>query len=160
MIRLATTDDLEEIAKLRYKMFDNIGTTQFLADEFLKTTRDYYSEQYRLSRCVHAVKEENGVIIGCAGGLIRTDDFLRHSFKTYEYGYVMDVYVEPEYRRKGIARSLVEMILRWHSGKAIKTVKLDASKLSGTLYQGLGFKSSIEMAIQISPIATLDSPQS
>jgi len=160
MIRLATTDDLEEIAKLRYKMFDNIGTTQFLADEFLKTTRDYYSEQYRLSRCVHAVKEENGVIIGCAGGLIRTDDFLRHSFKTYEYGYVMDVYVEPEYRRKGIARSLVEMILGWHSGKAIKTVKLDASKLSGTLYQGLGFKSSIEMAIQISPIATLDSPQS
>lgn len=148
MIRLATADDLEEIAKLRYKMFDNIGTTQFLVDEFLKQTRDYYSEQYRLSRCVHAVKEENGVIIGCAGGLIRTDDFLRHSFKTHEYGYIMDVYVEPAYRGNGIARSLVGMIMSWLSGKAIKTIKLNASKLSGTLYHGLGFKTSNEMAIQ------------
>lgn len=159
MIRLATTDDLEQIADLRHKMFDNIGTTQFLVDDFLKQTRDYYSEQYRLSRCVHAVKEENGIIIGCAGGLIRTDDFLRHSFKAHEYGYVMDVYVEPEYRRRGIARSLVETILSWLSGKAIKTIKLDASKLSGTLYQGIGFKPSIEMAMQASQKTTADQAQ-
>lgn len=152
MIRFASVNDLEAISQLRYKMFENIGTTHLLVDNFLSKTIEYYSEQYQLGKCLHALKEDKGVIVGCAGGIIRSDAFLDQSFKKSEYGYIMDVYVEPLYRRLGLARSLTEKIIGWLRNSDIAVVKLHPSKFAGTLYKGLGFASSIEMSLNMNEI--------
>ena len=149
MFRFATTDDLKAISRLRYKMFDEIGNAHLLVDDFLDKTVAYYTEQYRLGKCLHFVKEENGVIVACAGGIIRRDPFTQQFFKRCEYGYVMDVYVEPSHRRQGIARTLTEKIVDWLRTQDVVLATLHASRFAGTLYQSLGFASSIEMSLDL-----------
>lgn len=147
MIRRSTTEDLERISELRYEMFQEIGTEDLLAKDFQAATRVFYSEQYEMGHCIHAVYEEDSQIIACAGGIIRSDIFLKASFKNDKYGYIMDVYVLPSYRRKGIAHDLVLEVLKWFEGMDLSSVKLDASKLSGALYAKIGFHSSIQMTL-------------
>ncbi|MBC2604339.1 GNAT family N-acetyltransferase [Puniceicoccus vermicola] len=149
MNRFATVQDLPSIADLRFRMFDEIGTTGQLTDNFLSKTINFYTSEYENKVCIHVVSESDNSIIGCAGGLIRKDEFLQASFKQPNYGYLMDVYVLPNFRRKGVARSMIEMLWGWFEASNISTVNLDASRLSGDLYEKLGFKSSIQMTRKI-----------
>lgn len=149
MNRFATIQDLSKIAGLRYQMFNEIGTTDLLADDFLEKTIRYYTEEYKKKKCMHVVCERGGSIIGCAGGVIRTDDFLMASFTQSDYGYLMDVFVETEFRRKGIAKSMIEMLLPWFRSTGAYTIHLDASKLSGDIYRKLGFTASKQMTIKL-----------
>ena len=146
MNRFSTVQDLARIAELRLRMFDEIGTTNLLTDDFLQRTIHYYTGEYQKNKCIHVVCESDNSIIGCAGGLIRTDEFLSASFKQSDYGYLMDIFVSPEFRRKGIAKAMIETLLPWFETAGISTVNLDASRLSGDLYQKLGFTTSIQMA--------------
>ncbi len=50
------------------------------------------------------------------------------------------VLVLPEYRRRGIARRLMEHALGWCGEKGVKTVKLDATDMGRPLYASLGFE--------------------
>ncbi len=149
MNRFSTVQDLARIAELRFRMFDEIETTQLLTEDFLERTIHYYTGEYQKKKCIHVVCESDNSIIGCAGGLIRTDQFLSASFKQSDYGYLMDVFVSPEFRRKGIAKAMLEMLLPWFESAGISTVNLDASRLSGDLYQKLGFTTSSHMAKKI-----------
>lgn len=52
------------------------------------------------------------------------------------------IYVKPEFRRKGIARSISEELIRFAEGKGYQTVRLDTlRRLAGAseLYRELGF---------------------
>jgi len=126
-------------------MFQEIGTADQLADNFLQKTVEFYTNEYRKKRCIHIVCERDSLILGCAGGILRRDEFLSMSFKKPDYGYVMDVYVMPEYRREGIAKGMIEMLLPWFKSSGVPVVNLDASKISGDLYQKLGFTPSIQL---------------
>jgi len=145
MNRFATAHDVDRIAALRLQMFHEIGTADQLTDNFLLKTAEFYTNEYQKKKCIHVVYERDASVIGCAGGSIRADEFLSASFRMPHYGYLMDVYVIPEYRREGIAKGMIEMLLPWFQSAGVSVVNLDASRLSGDLYQKLGFKASIEM---------------
>ena len=130
------------------KMFQEIGTGSLLVDDFQRNTETFYIDQYNKGRCIHAVYEHESKVIACAGGMIRTDDFIEASFKQAEYGYIMDVYVLEPHRRKGIAQGLVSEILKWLQQKEISSITLDASKLSGDLYAKIGFDTSTQMSLK------------
>ena len=139
MQRYSTIEDLAAISRLRLKMFQEIGTTDRLVSDFLSKSENFYSSKYLERRCIHALYEVDGIIVGCAGGIFRSDEFVTHMLRQADYGYIMDVYVEPEFRRQGIAGSLVEMIVSWLSKGDIEQIHLDASTLSGDLYLKMGF---------------------
>lgn len=69
-------------------------------------------------------------------------------FKNPVYGYLMDVYVSPSFRRKGIAKSMISQILTWFEATEVSTIHLDASRVSGDLYAKMGFASSIQMTLK------------
>ena len=60
-------------------------------------------------------------------------------------GYLLNVFVEAEYRRRGLARSLLQISLDESRRRGIRCVSLHASEEGRSLYQALGFTASNEM---------------
>jgi GNAT superfamily N-acetyltransferase len=63
-------------------------------------------------------------------------------------GYVMNMYVAPEMRRRGLARQLLDSAVQEAHARNIRVVTLHATKLGRALYEQCGFKSTTEMMLQ------------
>lgn len=59
-------------------------------------------------------------------------------------GHLMNVYTHPAYRRQGIARRMVEMLMDEARQKGMTEISLDATDEGRALYEALGFSSSEE----------------
>ncbi len=64
-------------------------------------------------------------------------------------GNILNVYTEQEFRRRGLARWLVEAALHWCKANEIDFVILHASQEGRGLYESLGFQTSNEMRIKL-----------
>jgi ribosomal protein S18 acetylase RimI-like enzyme len=62
-------------------------------------------------------------------------------------GYILNVYVEPEYRRRGLARELIGHCLAEALRRGIGVISLHASEDGRALYESLGFKPANEMRL-------------
>ena len=60
---------------------------------------------------------------------------------------ILNMYVERKYRRKGIARALMEAMLAWCRENGFTSVGLHASEEGRPLYEQLGFKPTNEMSL-------------
>lgn len=63
--------------------------------------------------------------------------------------YVNAVYVHPEYRRRGIARRLMQLILAWARSRDCARVRLRSSEDGRPLYESLGFMPGREMEFHL-----------
>src|SRR5262245_48318354 len=55
-------------------------------------------------------------------------------------GYIGNVYTQPDYRRRGFARALMQVVLNWCQENGITGVFLRPSEVARPLYKGLGFE--------------------
>ncbi len=62
---------------------------------------------------------------------------------------ILNVYTQPDYRRRGLARQLVETALAWCRENRIGCVILHASSAGTALYTSLGFEATNEMRLII-----------
>ncbi|MBK9990369.1 MAG: GNAT family N-acetyltransferase [Verrucomicrobia bacterium] len=132
----------------RLRMMTEAGVTPLLADDWRELTRNLYIEGYHNGSIAHFGWLEDGRIVATAGVMIR-DDFPFFTFKARRYGWIMDVYVLPEYRRRGYARLLTEHTLTWLREKGVPLARLSASaqaKQAG-LYERMGFTTTNEMRL-------------
>jgi ribosomal protein S18 acetylase RimI-like enzyme len=63
--------------------------------------------------------------------------------------YVLNVFVEPNYRQQGHARRLMDAILAYCAEKRIRVIVLHASNKGRPLYESLGFRQTNEMRIVV-----------
>jgi GNAT superfamily N-acetyltransferase len=66
-------------------------------------------------------------------------------------GYILNVYTEPAYRKRGLARSLVQAIIEWCHAQGIYAISLHASDEGRPIYESLGFVQTNEMRLFKSP---------
>jgi GNAT superfamily N-acetyltransferase len=62
---------------------------------------------------------------------------------------ILNVYTDPEYRRRGVARQLMETMIDWCKREGLARVNLRASDTGRHLYESLGFKPSNEMRLPL-----------
>jgi len=62
--------------------------------------------------------------------------------------YLLNVFVEPEYRRRGLARALLDICVAEARRRNIRVVSLHASREGAPLYEQLGFRPSNEMLLR------------
>jgi ribosomal protein S18 acetylase RimI-like enzyme len=60
-------------------------------------------------------------------------------------GYLLNVYVEPEYRKRGLAHQLVERSMAEARRRGIRVVTLHSSPAGRAIYERLGFRATNEM---------------
>jgi len=64
-------------------------------------------------------------------------------------GHILNVYTEAAYRRRGLARRLMETILNWCRQEGIAIATLNASDEGRPLYESLGFKTTNDMRLDL-----------
>jgi GNAT superfamily N-acetyltransferase len=69
-----------------------------------------------------------------------------------ERAVILNVYTEPEFRQRGIARQIMLTILAWAKENGLRTVNLHASDEGRHLYEKLGFEATNEMRLRFGPL--------
>jgi len=64
------------------------------------------------------------------------------------HAIVLNVYTEPEWRRRGVAEALMREVIRWAREQRLDRLVLHASEQGRPLYQRLGFAATNEMRFQ------------
>lgn len=54
-------------------------------------------------------------------------------------GYILNVFTSPEFRKKGLAKLLLQEIIRYANGHNINKLWLNSSEYGKHLYSSLGF---------------------
>src|SRR5882724_6484106 len=141
-IRLLTANDAEAWWHLRLQALQN-DPSSFAdsAEEHLSTTVD--AARARLD----AGKPESNFVLGTFedGGLAATTGFhRRQNIKEHHKGHVWGVYVRPESRGKGVARALMQEVIRrarLMPGLEQITLVVSTHIAARQLYLSLGFQS-------------------
>jgi GNAT superfamily N-acetyltransferase len=149
-IRRATVADAEVIAHHRVAMFRDMGmvaddeVTPLHAAAYAFLTTALANGEY-----LGWVVDAYGQVIAGGGLLIRRLPPRPGSPHTDTEAYVLNVYTEPEYRRRGLARRLMQVILDWCAANAIARVSLHASDDGRGLYLTMGFSPTNEMRLEL-----------
>jgi ribosomal protein S18 acetylase RimI-like enzyme len=91
-----------------------------------------------------------GVPRGRAGGEGRREIPI---YRLEEYGFIHDLWVEPEYRNEGIARQLTMLAIERFREIGVKQIRLDTAReneIARNLFSSCGFRvSTIEMLMEM-----------
>jgi GNAT superfamily N-acetyltransferase len=68
---------------------------------------------------------------------------------THRRAYVINVFTQPEYRRLGVARKLMEEIIGWAKRQRHNALWLHPSEPAKRLYEELGFVPTTEMKLAL-----------
>ncbi len=85
-----------------------------------------------------------------AGGAIIISPWPAHPYDLEcRRATILNVYTDPDYRRRGIARQLMQTIIAWCQREGFARVDLHASHEGRHLYESLGFEPSNEMRLNL-----------
>lgn len=141
-IRFATKDDIELMMSSRLEMLkvvNDLPADYEYSEAFVKESRDYFSNGDQTT--VLAIEE--GEVIGCAS-MSYMWIMPTFSHPTGRRAHLMNVYTRDEYRRRGIARQMCEMLIEDAWAKGATEISLDATTMGRPLYESLGFAQSGE----------------
>ena len=150
-IRLATPADAALLATQRVAMFRDMGrTTAGIEQPLLESCAEYFARALASGEYVGWVADvAGGEPVGGAGvqfrPLIPRTDPTGAFLLVGREGLILNVYVDPLYRRQGVARALMKALVEWAPGAGIVRLVLHAAPDGRPLYQSLGFVDSNEM---------------
>jgi GNAT superfamily N-acetyltransferase len=135
----AVIEEIGQLVNLRmaylYDNFDEISETQKMSIE--KELPEYFLRH--LGKDMMAfVARDNGKIIATAM-IVIVEKPANPRFITGRIGEVLSVYTYPEYRRQGIGKQLMTMLLSYAKEQKLDIVELKATQLGYPLYKQMGF---------------------
>lgn len=138
----ATKKDIEELIKLRlaYLNTDYNGLSKDMELAIEKKLSNYYLEH--LGKSLHIYVAKDHQIVSCVFLVIYEKPW-GPAFPTGKIGTVFNVYTMPPYRRQGIAKHLMEMMLKEAREMKLDLVDLKATDDGYPLYKSLGFEDDL-----------------
>ena len=140
--RIATKEDIELLMSSRLEMLkvvNNLPADYEYSNQLVDESRDYFLNGDHIT----VLALDGSEVIGCA-----SMSFMRimptFSHPTGKRAHLMNVYTRNEYRRQGIARKMVGMLIEETWKRGATEISLDATKMGRPLYESLGFTSSTE----------------
>jgi GNAT superfamily N-acetyltransferase len=149
-IREAIPADLDVVMHHRRHMFEDMGHREPAAlDAMEASSRPIFARGLADGsyRGWLAVDASGRVVAG--GGIIRLAYHSSPRDPEPRRSWIVNMYTEPEYRRQGLARRLMEAMIEWCRGQRMANVFLHASDEGRPLYDSLGFTSTNEMRLAL-----------
>jgi GNAT superfamily N-acetyltransferase len=148
--RKATVDDLEALARLRWAMQferqEEHPSDPETWETYLAAYRDAFAEQIAQGGFDAWLAEDGSQAVSCVVLLWwRTPPIFDQLVR--RRGMVSSVYTMPEYRRRGISRQLMLLLIAHAKGLQIRRLVLWASEMGRPMYEGLGFEPSHGMEL-------------
>jgi len=150
LIREATPGDIAEIIHHRQAMFEDMG----VGDSSSLAAMLAASEPY-LRRAI-SEGTFRGWLAVAASGEIAGGGAVVISFSPphpWDVGTrrasILNLYTHPDFRRRGIARLLMQTMIEWCKREGFGSISLHASQFGRPLYAELGFQPTNEMRLKL-----------
>lgn len=146
--RAARADDYPAVAELRQQMaLEMHGDFDAQAPDWRTKYCAYFGGKQSAGTAQLFLAYDGESPIACAIVSI-PDDYRRYCFGTAS-AYVNAVYVQPAYRRRGVAKQLMQLTIRWARERGCARVRLRASDEGRYLYEQIGFREGREMELNL-----------
>jgi GNAT superfamily N-acetyltransferase len=148
-LRKATVADLPVVMHHRRAMFEEMKYGDAASVDAMAATSEPFFKQKIEEGEYHGwlIESEGEVISG--GGIVILEYQSQPLDPRSTRAYVVNMYTEPAYRRQGLARELMSVMIDWSREQGMKLLFLHASKDGRPLYESLGFKPTNEMRLEL-----------
>ena len=143
--RIATKNDIEDLMNSRFEMLrvvNDLSDDYEYSEEIITESREYFLNGDHIT----VLAFDGDEVIGCASmsfiWIMPTFDHL-----TGKRAHLMNVYTRSEYRRQGIARKMVDMLIEETWKKGVTEISLDTTSSGRPLYESMGFTDSTECMV-------------
>lgn len=143
--RIATKEDIDILMSIRLEMLRKVNELSddfVFSDELIANSRRYFLEGNQTT----SIALKNGKAVACAS-MSYIEMMPTFSHPTGNRAHLMNVYTNTDYRRRGVARRLVQILIDEAKGKGVTEISLDATDLGRPLYETLGFCASDECMV-------------
>lgn len=136
--RVATVADIEALAELRWQMATEYQEGNVTREDYIAAFRESVRDELEQGRYQAWLAEADGQPVACTVLIWwpmppNIEDLHRRR------GYVSSVYTHPDYRRLGLARTLMEMLVAQARELHIGKLLLSSSSMGRPLYLSMGF---------------------
>jgi GNAT superfamily N-acetyltransferase len=148
-IRPATLEDLPVILHHRREMFRSMQCDPAVLESLELAVEKYFKNVFEAGR-FHGWLAVNGdgKIVG-GGGIVDVAFPPSPFAPDATRPEIINVYVEPQYRHRGIARRLIQVMVDWCRARGATLVQLTASDDGRPLYTSMGFEPTREMKLRL-----------
>lgn len=149
-IRHAAVTDVPDLVRLRRAMFEAMGFEDPAQLDAADAAAEAYFSENIPAESFHGwlAVTPTGMAVG-SGGVVIDQHPPGPSNPLGQIGYIMNVVTAPDYRRRGIARRIMQAVLQWLAEQGIRHVVLHATEMGRPLYEELGFVHSNEMRLSL-----------
>lgn len=144
-------EDLKHVVHHRRAMFEEMGYRDSATLEGVdKASREYFSQALHAGAYVGWLAEESSrqKVVGGGGVVIAPWPGFPGENRA-ERAWILNMYTNPEVRRLGVAKRLLEMMIDWCRKQGYSTVSLHASAAGRPLYESMGFEPTNEMRLNL-----------
>ena len=138
--RKATIEDIDELVRTRIivlraanKLSDDVDMSVVE-----KESKAYYKRALETGEHIAYLVYDNGLFIG-AGGVSFYQVMPTYHNPSGKKAYIMNMYTNPQYRRRGIAFHTLDLLVKYAREQGISQIALEATDMGRPLYEKYGF---------------------
>jgi GNAT superfamily N-acetyltransferase len=149
-IREANSSDLTHLLHHRRAMFEEMGFRDpAVLNQVEESSREYFTVAVRTGTYKAWLAEDPNGRVVAGGGLVIADWPGYPGENIAKRAWILNMYTEPEARRRGVAQKLLKVIIEWCRVAGFRCVSLHASPAGRPLYEGAGFQPTNEMRLTL-----------
>ena len=136
-IRLATTDDIPEIVRLRRVLFESLGATDAGWEDTCAAVLDNAITEGVVLACV--VDQPAGDALAAVGTAEIQQRLPGPANRSGLLGYIGTMATDPAFRRRGLASAILDRLVAELRLHGVERIELHATPVAESLYRSAGF---------------------
>ncbi len=144
----STANDIEDLMAVRLEMLrvvNGLPADAPFDEQLVNCSREYFLHGDQTT----VLAKDGARAIGCAS-ISYITIMPTFSHPTGKRAHLMNVYTNAQYRRQGIARRMIQLLLDEARDRGCTEISLDATSDGRPLYEAMGFHENTEgMALQL-----------
>ena len=140
LYKRATIEDIDMLTKTRIRVLSaaNSLSDDIDMNEVEKQSYDYYGRALRDDTHIAYLVFDEKRFVG-SGGVSFFQVMPTYHNVSGKKAYIMNIYTEPAYRRRGIAYKILDLLVSDVRSKGITSISLEATEAGRPLYEKYGF---------------------